>query len=109
LPQEDGVFVWPAHPNRGRFTPDGRTLYIGTARADYTDEHSYVYAIDTSVGLPELPPPCVADMNADGSVNSNDLFAFVDDYFAGNADFNGDGSVDSNDYFAFLTAYFEGC
>jgi hypothetical protein len=54
-------------------------------------------------------PPCAADWDADGSLNSNDFFAFLDSYFTGDADFDADGATNSNDFFAFLTAFFEGC
>jgi hypothetical protein len=56
-------------------------------------------------------PPCVADFNEDGSVNSNDLFSFLDAYFASDprADVNDDDAINSNDFFFFLDAFFAGC
>jgi|GEM_PF-1330472 len=54
---------------------------------------------------------CPADWNGDGSVNSNDISAFLtswlDSVQAGTlgADFSGDGAVNSNDISAFLTAW----
>ena len=51
----------------------------------------------------------MAGWDDSGTVNSNDYFAFLNDYFDGNADFNSSGTTNSDDFFAFLTAYFNGC
>ncbi len=58
-----------------------------------------------------LGVPCVADFNADGSVNSQDFVDFLAAFFAGapSADFNHDGTVNSQDFFDFLAAFFAGC
>jgi hypothetical protein len=54
-------------------------------------------------------PPCAADWDANGSLNSADLYAFLTDFFAGNADFNRDEETDSRDFFDFVTAFLSGC
>jgi hypothetical protein len=58
-----------------------------------------------------LPSPCRADYNGQNGVDLLDIFAFLNDWFAGNirADFNQNGAVDLLDIFAFLTAWFTGC
>ncbi len=57
------------------------------------------------------PPPCAADFNHDGLVNSQDFFDFLSAFFANApaADFNHSGVVNSQDFFDFLTAFFAGC
>ena len=52
---------------------------------------------------------CPADYDGDGTLNSDDFFAFLSDFFAGNADFNDDGLTNSADFFDFLSAFFAGC
>jgi hypothetical protein len=57
------------------------------------------------------PPPCIADFNADGVVNSQDFFDFLGRFFVldPRADVNLDGVVNSQDFFDFLTRFFGGC
>ncbi len=53
---------------------------------------------------------CPADFNGDGLVSTQDLFDYLNVWFAGDAqaDRNGDG-VDVQDVFAMLNAWFTGC
>ena len=53
--------------------------------------------------------PCPADWDADGRVDSNDLFAFLRDFFGAGADFNADGQSNSLDLFDFLSLLLSGC
>ncbi|MBM4109166.1 MAG: hypothetical protein FJ255_10220 [Phycisphaerae bacterium] len=52
-----------------------------------------------------------ADWNEDGTIDFNDLLAFMNDFNAGEpcADVNADGAVDFNDFLAFLNLFIQGC
>ena len=55
--------------------------------------------------------PCPGDWNADGSVNTLDVLAFLNDWAAADprADVNGDGTVNTLDVLAFLNDWNAGC
>jgi hypothetical protein len=54
---------------------------------------------------------CVADFNGDGSVNTQDVIAYLNAWSAKDprADVNGDGSVNTQDFIAFLNLWVAGC
>ena len=52
---------------------------------------------------------CACDWDASGTVNSQDFFDFLADFFAGDANFNCDGATNSQDFFDFLACFFSGC
>jgi hypothetical protein len=60
---------------------------------------------------------CAADFDDSGLLNADDLFAFLDAWFAQigqtgttwSADFDDNDVVDVDDLFAFLDAWFAGC
>jgi ELWxxDGT repeat protein len=54
---------------------------------------------------------CPADLNLDGTVNSQDFFEYLVRFFGlvPEADYNGSGSVESQDFFDFLTDFFTAC
>ena len=54
---------------------------------------------------------CVADFNGDGTVNTQDVLAFLNAWTAGDssADINGDGTVNTQDVLAFLNLWTAGC
>lgn len=59
----------------------------------------------TGLGRPRESEP--EDWNLNGIPSeSDDYFAFMDDFNAGASDFNGDGATNSQDFFDFLSAYF---
>ncbi len=54
---------------------------------------------------------CIGDHNDSGSLEVQDIFDFLGDWFAGlpRADANGSGSLEVQDIFDFLAAWFGGC
>lgn len=64
---------------------------------------------DFLYGEPVLQGNCAADYDGDGVINTNDFFAFLNNFFANDADFNHDGATNSQDFYDFLTAFFIGC
>jgi len=61
--------------------------------------------IDAVARVVPLPPS--ADWDGDGVVTVGDYFAYLTDFFNGNADVDGDGVTTVADYFAFLTLFFD--
>lgn len=54
---------------------------------------------------------CLADFDASGAVNTQDMLAFLNAWVAGSAraDMNGNGSVNTLDFLAYLNAWAAGC
>ena len=54
---------------------------------------------------------CPADFNGDGTVNTQDVLAFLNAWTSHDprADFNGDGAINTQDVLAFLNAWNTGC
>jgi hypothetical protein len=84
---------------------NGDTVLIGAfADDDGGAESGSAYIFNVA-------PPCPADFNGDGSVNTLDVLGFLNAWAAGDpsADFNGDGTVNTLDVLAFLNAWAAGC
>jgi hypothetical protein len=62
-------------------------------------------------GLFRTGDACPPDFNGDGTVNTQDVLAFLNAWTAGDsrADFNGDGDINTLDVLAFLNAWSAGC
>ncbi len=95
--------------SRPRFTPDGTTVYFGTALldGDPNNPYSYLYAVAmNATGTP-------GDINGDGCVDDADLlmvlFAFGNSGSGLPEDVNGDGVVDDADLLTVLFNFGSGC
>jgi serine protease len=66
---------------------------------------------DLGAAVDELLSSCIADFNADGTVNSRDFVDYLNAFVAGDpsADVNADGTVDSRDFTMFLNEFRAGC
>lgn len=71
------------------------------------DGNGIIDALDQSIASTLIT--CGADWNGDLVVTLQDVFEFLDDWFAGDGDANFDLATTLQDVFTFLTMYFEGC
>ena len=130
-PGVNRAFVF--HPDRG-FTDLGELVNGGLTAAGWStlQRPQFSDALRTIVGfglingqsgglsggqsvfVMTLGTPCDADIDSSGSVDADDIFAFLDSWFLQNgqsgpglsADFDGSGAVDADDIFVFLDAWF---
>lgn len=71
------------------------------------DASRELYILELSGRILKLVPEFhAADWNTDGTVNSEDFFAFLTDFFAFNADITGDHATTSADFFEYITIFF---
>jgi hypothetical protein len=80
-------------------------IVFAAAMTSTSGEDQGIFRADLGTGL----TPCPADHDGSGIVAVADIFAFLSDWFAGDADFDGSGATEVGDIFAFLAAWFQGC
>jgi hypothetical protein len=122
---DDDVFIGRGNNTLSAFEPDDvaispdRTVYF---IANIRDGAGNDLNSDPAFGAPQAllrlvlgggEPPCPADWDGNGTVNSTDISAFLTAWLDSlnnqdlNADFDGNGTVNSSDISAFLTAWLD--
>ena len=105
--------IWAANPSLTNFEVE--QILFETAEdlgASGNDSYWGWGRVDVAAGVQAAADSaCIADWNGDGTINTQDLLAFLNDWSAGNdiADINGDGVVNTQDVLAFLNAWADGC
>lgn len=96
-----GTQGWHHAPSRGVAQVALRSLIGGT-----TDKAAFDNFL-----VSETPPPCPADFDGSGFVDTDDFDAFVVAFEQGfiEADFDASGFVDTDDFDAFVRAFEAGC
>ncbi|HMN40777.1 MAG TPA: GC-type dockerin domain-anchored protein [Phycisphaerales bacterium] len=84
----------------------GQYLVTSTFNGSFTTPGGYLVRVAF-----DSVPGCAADYNLSGSLEVQDIFDFLNGWFAGNpaADFNENGQLQVQDIFDFLNAWFAGC
>ena len=88
------------------------TLAFGDLNGDGWTDIAIGFSGDVSVRVFYAdPPPCRADFNGDGTVNTLDVLAFLNAWNAGDpdADINEDGVINTLDVLEFLNLWNAGC
>jgi len=102
-------------PFRSRCQSYTRQYFVGTFVNGATDDTSAANAVTDAFAVLVRDRvhaamltwgACGCDWNLDGTINSQDYFDFLSDFFSGNADYNNDRSTNSQDYFDFLSCFF---
>ena len=88
--------------------PVGQWLVRVNAAAVNVGTQGYALVVTGEVAEPNT---CIADFNGDGTVNTQDVLAFLNAWSSGDAsaDINGDGDVNTQDVLAFLNLWNVGC
>jgi hypothetical protein len=81
----------------------------GEYSIEFINDCGAATSIDATVDV--FGPPCPADFDHNGYVNSQDFFDFVVAFLdlSPTADFNQDTFINTQDFFDFLTAFFASC
>jgi hypothetical protein len=94
--------------NRGRF---GAEMLWGEYGTLYRCDTYRVYFYPPGVLAPDWrpPPPLRADTDGNGTVSADDLFAYLNGWFVGDAACNrvAPAAVDADDLMAYLADWFE--
>ncbi|MBX3403161.1 MAG: hypothetical protein KF699_07100 [Phycisphaeraceae bacterium] len=93
----------------GALNDSGRTVFVADFGNGTVPDEAVVVAHLTGGPQQSPPNPCPPDYDRSGSVTIHDVFAFLTDWFAGNADYNNSGATDEADLFAFIVDWFNGC
>ncbi len=91
---------------------DGSGFPTGIYNRGMFGSPGFVQGITAAVNAPGAAAcQCAADFDGVNGVDVQDIFAFLNAWFAGNpaSDFDGVNGVDVQDIFAFLNAWFAGC
>ncbi len=93
------------------FVTPNSTVQIRFVAEDASNGSIVEAALDEFSITDALCNDCVADFNNDGSVNTQDVLAFLNAWTAGDpsADVNGDGTVNTQDVLFFLNLWNTGC
>ena len=111
---DDRAFLWDGSQmiDLNAHIAPGTGWHLQAATA--INESGQIVGWGRILGVPTaflLSPACVADFNGDGSVNTQDVLAFLNAWAAGDssADIDGNGVVDTRDVLAFLNLWSAGC
>ncbi len=101
-----GSIDTPGSPFDLDMSRDGKYVLVGSKSV-----HANTFGNGGNTYAYENDSPCVADFNDDGTVNTQDVLAFLNAWTSGDpsADINGDGSVNTQDVIAFLNLWNAGC
>lgn len=100
-----GVFSSDALP----VTLDLRDFDAASFILDINIGPAYSRSVSSVETLERIVIPCACDWDYSGVLNSQDFFAFLNDFFAQQGDFNRDGATNSADFFDYLNCFFAPC
>lgn len=104
--------VWPL---KAPGVQPGQTLYAQWIVSDLAAPNGLAYSTVAQFrffcGAAGCAPSCVADFNNDYAVSIDDLFSYLNAWFAGDirSDVDGAGVTSIDDLFRYLNEYFVGC
>ncbi|MCC5787728.1 MAG: hypothetical protein JJU33_13630 [Phycisphaerales bacterium] len=94
-------------------TPQGQATHAGSLYSSVSGPIPPIFNSPTlnSYEIVTCGPISAADLNADGVVDADDFFLFLELFASGDsrADLNGDETIDANDFFIYLNKFALGC